>query len=80
MDVLVLGHHGSKTSSSKEFLIHTTPLYGVISSGLDNRYGHPHNIVLDHLEKENIEILRTDQIGSVQFLIDEDGNFDIVMR
>lgn len=80
VDVLVLGHHGSKTSSSEEFLRHTTPLYGVISSGLDNRYGHPHDVVLDHLQREGIGILRTDEVGNIQFLVNKDGDFDIMSK
>lgn len=66
VDVLKAGHHGSKTSSSEKFLEATSPVYAVISSGKDNRYGHPHKEVLDLLEKFKVEILRTDEQGTIK--------------
>ena len=65
IDVLKVGHHGSKTSSSKEFINKMNPEYSVISVGKNNRYGHPNKEVLDTL-KESI-IYRTDQNGSIMF-------------
>ena len=47
IDVLKVGHHGSKTSSSEEFINEINPKYGVISVGKNNRYGHPNDSVLD---------------------------------
>lgn len=49
-DVLKLGHHGSKTSTSPEFLTAVSPSYAIVSAGKDNRYGHPHKRVLDAIE------------------------------
>lgn len=49
--VLKLGHHGSKTSTSPEFLEMVQPQFAIISAGKDNRYGHPHQEVMDNLEK-----------------------------
>ena len=49
IDVLKVGHHGSKTSSSKEFISVIKPEYGVISVGKNNRYGHPNKEVLENL-------------------------------
>jgi competence protein ComEC len=67
VDVLKAGHHGSKTSTSPEFLAATSPDYAIISAGKDNKYGHPHQQVLDALTKANIETLRTDEVGTIVF-------------
>ena len=67
IDVLKVGHHGSKTSSSKEFINEINPKYSIISVGKNNRYGHPNKEVLDNLKKSNI--YRTDQDGSIMFSI-----------
>lgn len=66
-DVLKLGHHGSKTSSGEEFVKTVSPEYSVISVGLNNRYGHPHQEVLDTINKLKIKILRTDLDGRIIF-------------
>ena len=66
-DVLKVGHHGSKTGTSEHFLGYTAPRYAVISSGRENRYGHPHEEVLSLLKNFHIDVLRTDQLGSVIF-------------
>ena len=67
IDVLKVGHHGSKTSSNKDFIDKINPKYSIISVGKNNRYGHPNKEVLDNLEKSNI--YRTDQDGSIMFKI-----------
>ena len=67
IDVLKVGHHGSRTSSSKEFIEETVPKYSIISVGKNNRYGHPNKEVLTVLEES--KIYRTDQNGSVMFKI-----------
>ena len=67
IDVLKVGHHGSKTSSSKEFINVINPRYYVISVGKNNRYGHPNKEVLDNLD--NSKIYRTDENGSIMFKI-----------
>ena len=67
IDVLKVGHHGSKTSSSKEFIDEIKPKYSIISVGKNNRYGHPNKEVLKTLE--NSQIYRTDQDGSIMFKI-----------
>ena len=63
IDVLKVGHHGSKTSSSKEFIEEINPKYSIISVGKENRYGHPNKEVLQNLKDS--KIYRTDQDGSV---------------
>ena len=65
IDILKVGHHGSKTSSNKEFIDIINPKYSIISVGKNNRYGHPNKEVLDNLE--NSQIYRTDQEGSIIF-------------
>ena len=65
IDVLKVGHHGSKTSSSKEFINEVNPKYSIISVGKNNRYGHPNDSVLDNLYDS--KIYRTDQDGSIMF-------------
>ena len=67
IDVLKVGHHGSKTSSSKEFIDEINPKYSIISVGKNNRYGHPNKEVLNNLEQS--KIYRTDQDGSIKFKI-----------
>ena len=67
IDVLKVGHHGSKTSSSKDFINEINPKYSIISVGKNNRYGHPNKEVLSVLE--NSKIYRTDQDGSVMFTV-----------
>ena len=67
VDVLKVGHHGSKTSSSKSFIDDMNPKYSIISVGKNNRYGHPNKEVLNNLEKS--KIFRTDQDGSIIFKI-----------
>lgn len=60
IDVLKIGHHGSRTSSSQEFLDATKPEYGVISAGLDSQYGHPHPEIVERLEARGMILLYTD--------------------
>ncbi len=67
IDVLKVGHHGSKTSSSKEFIDEIKPKYAIISVGKNNRYGHPNKEVLNNLSDS--KIYRTDQDGSIIFKI-----------
>ena len=67
IDVLKVGHHGSKTSSSKEFINEINPKYCIISVGKNNRYGHPNKEVLNNLA--NSKIYRNDIDGSIMFKI-----------
>lgn len=64
-DVYKVAHHGSKDSTSKEFLNAMSPAYAVISCGADNSYGHPHSRVLKELSYRGIEVYRTDEDGTV---------------
>ena len=69
IDVLKVGHHGSKTSSSKGFIDEIDPKYGVISVGKNNRYGYPKNSVLNILK--NSKIYRTDIDGSIEIKLNK---------
>lgn len=69
-DVLKLGHHGSRTSTSEAFFEAVSPDIAVISCGRDNDYGHPHPETMALLKKYGIEPLRTDLSGDVLFLSD----------
>ena len=67
IDVLKVGHHGSKTSSGEEFIEEINRKYSIISVGKNNRYEHPNKEVLDNLN--NSKIYRTDEDGSIMFKI-----------
>ena len=69
--MLKVGHHGSKTSSSKTFIDEINPKYSVISVGKNNRYRHPNDNVLENLEDS--KIYRTDLDGSIMFKIKRDN-------
>lgn len=69
-NVLKLGHHGSKTSSSKTFLLAVDPEYAVISAGKDNKYGHPNKEVLGILSALNIPTVSTVDKGIIVFTTD----------
>ena len=68
-DILKVGHHGSKTSSSLEFINAINPKYALIGVGKDNKFGHPSNIIINRLENKNVNILRTDQNGEISIFI-----------
>ncbi len=73
-DVLKVGHHGSKYSTSEGFLKAVSPKCAVISVG-ENSYGHPADRVLDLLEENKVKILRTDTNGDIVFYSNEKGLF-----
>lgn len=68
--VLKVGHHGSSSSTSQDFLDAVDPQYAVIGVGSPNDYGHPHKETVKRLESKNIEIYRTDQNGHIIFVSD----------
>lgn len=69
-NVLKVGHHGSATSSSANFLKKVDPKYAVISCGMGNKYGHPSDEILERLNSRNIEVFRTDLQGTIVFTSD----------
>ncbi|WP_181398638.1 DNA internalization-related competence protein ComEC/Rec2 [Apilactobacillus timberlakei] len=66
-DVLKLGHHGSKNSSSDEFLRYINPKISIISAGRKNRYNHPNKEVLDKLKKYNLSYFNTQDSGMISY-------------
>ena len=70
-DVLKVGHHGSEFSTMDTFLKRVNPKYAIISVGKKNSYGHPHKIILDKLNKNNVETHRTDEEGTI--VVTSDG-------
>lgn len=71
IDFLKVGHHGSSTSSSKEFITTINPRYSLISVGKNNSYGHPNKNILDNLS--NSTIYRTDISGSIKVIINKNS-------
>lgn len=79
IDVLKAGHHGSKTSTSEQFINKIKPAISWISVGEHNRYGHPHTEVLEHLE--NTTVYRTDVHGAITYrFYQESGTFSSVLH
>ena len=68
VDVLVLGHHGSKNSSAYDFLATLKPKIAIASAGFDNRYGHPSQLVKRRLQALDIPLLNTIETGTIQFI------------
>ena len=66
-DILKVGHHGSNTSTSDEFVKYLAPREAVISCGVNNRYGHPKKSVLETLERNGVKIRRTDLEGTITY-------------
>ena len=71
IDFLKVGHHGSDTSSSKNFINRIKPKYSLISVGKNNKYGHPKQVVLNTLK--NTKIYRTDEDGSIEIRLNSNG-------
>jgi competence protein ComEC len=69
-DVLKVGHHGSNTSTGENFVKTVNPQYAIISAGKDNRYGHPHQEVIENLTSNKVEILNTAELGRIIFKTD----------
>lgn len=76
-DVLKVGHHGSNSSSSMDFLDAVTPEYAVISCGEGNSYGHPHDEPLKRFAKIGAEVYRTDTEGTITIICDGNNGFEV---
>ena len=70
-DVLKIGHHGSRTSTSDLFLGFVRPHTAVISVGSENKFGHPHEEVLKRLEEFGVNVLQTKELGTI--VLETDG-------
>lgn len=71
--ILKIAHHGSKTSSTKEFIEKVDPEIAVIGVGKNNLFKHPSEEVIKRLEEKNIKVYRTDENGEISFFIDNKG-------
>jgi competence protein ComEC len=69
-DLLKVGHHGSKTSTTPPFLGAVSPAYAVISVGKRNFYGHPRHEVLEELQSAKVKTFLTDMTGMTSFYLD----------
>ena len=67
VDVLKLGHHGSRTSSDPEFIRQLLPRIGIISAGRQNRYGHPNQETIITLGKNNVKSISTQKYGMIRY-------------
>ncbi len=72
VDILKLGHHGSKTASAATFLAAASPAYAVVSAGKNNRYGHPHEEVVARVREFDIPMVSTAEEGTIVFTSDGD--------
>lgn len=68
-DILKVAHHGSKTSTTLEFLNAVKPKYSIIGVGKENKFGHPSNITIQNLKKINTKIYRTDEMGEIMIKV-----------
>ncbi|MBQ6437911.1 MBL fold metallo-hydrolase [bacterium] len=76
VDVLKVGHHGSKSSTSDEFVRILRPESAVISCGEGNSYGHPHPVTLETLARYGVEVRRTDRQGEIFYEKTETGEWE----
>ncbi|MBC1570198.1 DNA internalization-related competence protein ComEC/Rec2 [Listeria sp. FSL L7-1426] len=77
-DILKVGHHGSKTSTSKEFIQQVQPTFAIISCGVENRFGHPHAETLNTLEEAKTTILRTELQGEIIYTFGK--GFEVTLK
>ena len=77
VDILKVGHHGSKTSSTEELLKAVTPYISIISCGADNKFGHPHAETMKKLGIYSNYILRTDEDGEIMLKIHKNGKISL---
>jgi len=77
VELLKVGHHGSRTSTGVELLERARPALSVISVGSGNRFGHPAPEVLARLRREGVEVLRTDLHGTLSIRARRDGTFEV---
>ena len=72
-EILVMGHHGSKTAIHDDFISAVNPYVAIISCGKDNSYGHPHIETIDYLTENDIEYWRTDYSGDIVYQLNSNG-------
>lgn len=79
-DVLQLGHHGSSTSTTAAFLYRASPIYGVISCGENNEYGHPHKTIMSRLDIQGVKVYRNDIHGDITCVSNYDGVYFVTEK
>ena len=82
IDVVKVGHHGSATSSSEEFIDRLAPKLAIVSVGPDNRYGHPDEEVLERFHNGGVSILRTDIQGTIRYTyrLNKKGRWSVMLN
>jgi len=75
--ILKVAHHGSKTSSTQEFLEAVRPKISLIGVGENNKFGHPNDDVINRLENIGSKIYRTDKMGEISIFVDKKGKIRI---
>lgn len=76
-DIIKIAHHGSKTSSSEEFIKEVNPKIALIGVGMNNKFGHPNKEVIERLENINCKIYRTDEMGEITMEVNKAGKIKI---
>jgi competence protein ComEC len=76
-DVLLVPHHGSRTSSTDEFIAAVSPRRAIVAVGYRSRFGHPHPLVLERYRAAGIELARTDLHGAVTVRLGERLEMDV---
>ena len=79
-DILKVAHHGSKTSSIDKFIKAVNPKIALIGVGGNNKFGHPDHEVIGRLEKNGIQIYRTDEMGEINIKISTKGEVDFYVN
>ncbi|WP_208558821.1 ComEC/Rec2 family competence protein [Marinilactibacillus kalidii] len=76
-EILLVGHHGSRDSNSKEWLSTIDPEAAVVQAGEDNPYGHPHKETLERINEQSIPLYSTIEDGTITVMIQKDGQYSI---
>lgn len=76
-EILKVAHHGSKTSTTIEFLKAVNPKVALIGVGKNNKFGHPSNEVIQRLEEKNTKKYRTDEMGEITIKVNKKGAYNI---
>jgi competence protein ComEC len=72
-DILLVPHHGSRTSSSEQFIAAVAPRWAIVPAGYRNRFGHPAREVLERYARAGVTVLRTDLHGAVSMVLNQDA-------
>lgn len=75
--ILKVGHHGSRTSTTQDFLEKVNPKIGLIGVGINNKFGHPDNSTIENLKAKNIQIYRTDEEGEIRIRVNKKEEMSI---